>query len=105
MKSILNSLLSSGPSLGLALGLALDLSSCAAESFQKVPFPAQSSEVSSPSVSRIYLLRLPQARGTIRGLRAKEDEREIGRIGSDSYLCWERKPGRTLVVLTYEGTA
>ncbi len=90
---------------GLALIGATGLTACAASSYQKVPVPSQSVEVSSPSVSRIYVIRLPQAKGLFRALRVKEDEHEIGQIGSDKYICWERDPGRSLVVVTYEGTA
>jgi hypothetical protein len=86
------------------LSLAVTLASCAAESYQRVPSPSQSVEVTSPAVSRIYLLRMPQAKGLIRGLTAKENDRDIGRIGRNNYLCWERPPGRSLVVITYEGS-
>jgi hypothetical protein len=89
----------------LALLAAAGLAACAASSYQKVPVPSQKIEVSSGNVSRIYVMRLPQAKGLFRALRVKEDEHEIGRIGSDSYICWERDPGRSLVVVTYEGTA
>ncbi len=94
MKSLIQSLL-----------LVAVFCACASDSYQRVPLPSQSVELSSPSMCRIYVLRMPQVKGAIRALRVEEDEREIGRIGSDSYVCWERTPGRSLVVLTYEGTA
>jgi|SoiMethySBSTD1v2_1073268.scaffolds.fasta_scaffold1706237_2 hypothetical protein len=81
------------------------LAACSASSYQKVPVPSQAVEVSSPSVSRVYVMRLPQAKGLFRALRVTEDQHEIGQIGSESYICWEREPGRSLVVVTYEGTA
>ncbi len=85
--------------------LAAALSACAADSYQRVPLPSQTVEVSSPSMSRIYILRMPQVKGKARGLRVEEDAHEIGRIGRDRYLCWERAPGRSLVVLFYGRTA
>jgi hypothetical protein len=84
--------------------LFLALAACSAPSSQFVPMPSQAVEVSSPAVCRIYVMRMPQAKGTFRDLRVKENEHEIGNIGSQSYVCWERPPGRSLVVVTYEGT-
>lgn len=89
----------------LLVALALSLAACSAPSSQFVPMPSQDVEVSSPSVSRIYVMRMPQVKGAFRDLRVKENEREIGTVGSQSYVCWERPPGRSLVVVTYEGTA
>ncbi len=86
------------------LSLAALLASCTADSYQRVPMPSQSVEISSPSVSRIYVIRMPVVQGKLRAMQIHEDEREIGRIGSDSYVCWERPPGRTLVVVTHEST-
>lgn len=87
-----------------SLLLAATLVACASDSYQRVPMPSQDVELSSPSMCRIYVLRMPQMKGAIREMRIQEDENEIGYIGSDSYVCWERSPGRSLVVLTYEGT-
>ena len=86
------------------LPLLLAFGACSAPSSQFVPMPSQSVEVSSPAVSRIYVMRMPQVKGAFRDLRVKENEHEIGSIGSQSYVCWERPPGRSLVVVTYEGT-
>lgn len=82
--------------------LALALSACAATTYQSVPIPSQDVAVSSPSVSRIYLLRTPGAKGFYRSVRVEDDDREIGRIGNDHFLCWERTPARTLLTLEIE---
>ena len=88
--------------LAFAPLLVLALSSCAAGSQQRVPVPPQDVEVSSSSVSRIYLLRMPEAKGFYRSVRVEDNEREIGRIGNDNFLCWERPPARTLLTLEVE---
>ncbi len=92
------------PALLLAFAACLAVAACTGPSSQFVPMPSQDVEVSSPAVSRIYVMRMPQVKGTFRDLRVKENERDIGSIGSQSYVCWERPPGRSLVVVTYEGT-
>jgi hypothetical protein len=89
----------------VARTILLALAACAAPSSQFVPLPSQDVEVSSSAVSRIYVMRLPQVKGAFRDLRVKENEREIGSLGGQSFVCWERPPGRSLVVVTYEGTA
>jgi len=82
--------------------LLLVLASCAAGSYQRAPIPSQEVEVSSSSVSRIYLLRMPEAKGFYRNVRVEDNDREIGQIANDQFLCWERPPARTLLTLTIE---
>jgi hypothetical protein len=89
-------------SLMLCLTLAAALCACRAESYQRVPAPPQDVEVPAQNMTRIYIVRMPQALGRYRAVRASENDREIGRIGRDCYLCWERPAGRSLVILTYE---
>ena len=84
------------------LGWLLALASCAAGTYQRAPIPPQDVEVSSSSVSRIYLLRMREAKGFYRSVRVEDNEREIGRIGNDSFLCWERPPARALLTLEVE---
>lgn len=85
----------------LAPCLALALAACAASTYQSVPIPRQDVAV-SPSASRIYLLRTPGAKGFYRSVRVEDDDKEIGRIGNDHFLCWERPPMRTLLTLEIE---
>jgi len=86
-----------------ALFAAALLSACAADSFQRAPMPSQEVEITSPSVARVYLLRMPQHLGTLRTVSVRDNDTEIGRIARSDYLCWERAPGRSVVTLTYEG--
>ena len=86
----------------LSLLLAATLAACTADSFQRVPAPAQESDRPAPAMCRIYILRMPQLKGSVRGVSVKENEREIGRIGDDRYLVWERPAGRSLVIVTYD---
>ena len=85
--------------LGVSL---LALAACQATTHQDVPFPSQDVEISSKSVSRIYVLRTDEAKGFYRTVEVLQSEGEIGRIGSDSYLCWERPPTRTLLRFVIE---
>ena len=90
------------PWTALVCALATLCAACAASSYQRIPVPRQDVEVTSPAVSRLYVLRLPEAKGYYRNVGVDEDMTEIGRIGNDEYLCWERPPGRTLLTLTIE---
>lgn len=89
-------------SLPLALLAALSLVACAADSYQRVPQPSIDAEV-SPAMARVVVLRMPQTAGALRAVVVREGGREIGRIGRDEYLCWERPAGRTVAELDYEG--
>jgi hypothetical protein len=86
-----------------ALLAATLFTACAADSYQRAPMPPQDVEISSPTVARIYVLRMPQHLGTLRTVAVRDNDMEIGRIARSDYLCWERAPGRSLVTLTYEG--
>ncbi len=86
----------------LALLAATLLASCSSSTYQKVPFPRQDVVVSSPSVARIYVAR-QSLLGSLRDLRVSDGSTEIGTISQGEYLCWERQPGRGLIVLVYEG--
>jgi hypothetical protein len=85
-----------------ALVLLLLLAGCRAGTYQRVPVPPQDVQISSSSVSRIYLLRMPEAKGYYRSVTVTDNSKEVGRIGNDSYLCWERSPERTLLALEVE---
>jgi hypothetical protein len=82
--------------------LLLALGSCTATTYQKAPVPPQNVEISSNSVSRIYVLRTGSAKGYYRSVDVKQSEGEIGRIGNDHYLCWERPPTHTLLTLAVQ---
>ena len=89
-------------SIAALLACLVALVSCAAGTYQRVPVPSQEVEVSSSSVARIYVLREREAKGFYRTARVEDNGREIGRIGNDGYLCWEREPGRVLLAIEVE---
>ncbi len=80
-------------------------SACRSSSFQNPPLPPQELQVSRPELARIYVTRDAQLRGSIRSIRVLDGESEIGLMGSNEFLCWERPPGRTLLSFVYEGPA
>lgn len=88
----------------LLLLALLAVPACRSGSFQSAPLPPQDVAVSD-GLTRIYVARDSQARGKVRAIRVSDGEREIGVIGSDEYLCWDRLPGRTLLSFIYEGPA
>ena len=87
------------------LALAAACAACASASEQLVPFPSQSVELSRPELCRIYVFRSSQAIGAVRSMRVFDQDREIGTLNGNDYLCWERGPGRALLRLVYEGPA
>ena len=88
----------------LALLIAAPLCSCSmTSSRQLVPRPSQDVEISGPDVARIYVARGSQVRGALRPVHVYEDERDIGVIGADEFLCWERKPGQRILRLIFDG--
>lgn len=86
----------------LALLAATCLGSCSSATYQKLPMPPQSVRVSNPNVARIYVAR-QSLLGTMFDLRVTDVRTEVGKISKGEYLCWERPPGRGLIVLVYEG--
>jgi hypothetical protein len=76
---------------------------CAASSEQLVPMPSQDVTLSRPDLCRIYVLRAAQPMGAVRTMRVFDQDREIGTLAGDEYLCWERPPGRALLRVVYEG--
>ena len=84
----------------IALLLAA-VSSCAAGSYQRFPMPNAEAPVAQ-NATRIFVLRLPSAKGYYRAVHISDDETEIGKLGGDSYICWERAPGASLLTLTVD---
>lgn len=82
---------------------ALLLSACAASSYSRVPLPPQDVQLSNPKLARVYVLRDQQMVGSLRVVRVYQDEREIGAIDENHFLCWERPPGASLLKFMYEG--
>jgi hypothetical protein len=87
------------------LFLAVFGSSSCTSPRQYVSFPDQDVRVSSPEAARVYVMRKGQSRGAFRVLRIYDNMTEIGTFDQGQYLCWERKPGRGLIRIVYEGAS
>jgi hypothetical protein len=70
-----------------------------------VPRPPLDVEVTHPDVARVYVMREEELRGALQPLRVEEGDRAIGVIDRNEFLCWERRPGRTVLSLVHEGRA
>lgn len=75
---------------GLAVG-------CVAHTKQLAPMPDQSKTVDNPEYARIYVIR-PSSLGSAESLLIGDGQVKIGRLGAESYLCWERPAGETEIV-------
>jgi len=69
---------------------------------QFVAVPNQKVPVENMEKGRIYVLRTEQLGFSLTRMKVFDGEQEIGDLGADSFLCWERDPGKTtLYVDTY----
>jgi len=85
------------------LPLLLVLAACAGPSGQKTPLPDQQVVVTSPELTRIYCVREEPVVGFYSGeIRVLDGSKEVGHLNAGTFLCWERKAGRTLGHATYE---
>jgi len=85
------------------LPLLLVLAACAGPASQKTPLPDQSVPVTSPELTRIYCVREEPVVGFYSGeIRILDGSKEVGSLNAGTFLCWERKGGRTLGHATYE---
>jgi len=79
--------------------LLLLLASCKGPARQNVPLPAQDVLLTSPDLARIYCVREEEVGSTglrTAGIEVRDNEMLIGELNSGTFLCWERKGGRTL---------
>ena len=84
--------------LACLLVLAL-FAACRGPARQNMDLPAQDVVVTSPDLARIYCVRDEEVGST--GLRTAaievlDNDRPIGQLNAGTFLCWERKGGRTL---------
>jgi len=85
------------------LPLLLVLAACAGPASQKTPLPNQDVVVTSPELTRIYCVREEPIVGLFSGeIRVLDGATEVGHLNKNTFLCWERKGGRTLGHATYE---
>jgi hypothetical protein len=85
----------------IAVTTLLLLSACAAPPSQSVPLPSQDVEVTRPDLARLYVVR-SNWQFQRRPIRVLEQDKEIGLVTHDTYLCWERPGGRLLGRAFYE---
>ena len=83
----------------LCLLVLATLAACRGPARQHMALPAQDVVVTSPDLARIYCVREEEVGST--GLRTaaisvRDSDREVGQLNSGTFLCWERKGGRTL---------
>jgi hypothetical protein len=83
--------------------LALAAAACQAPSYQMVPRPADDAAAPASETCRIYLARSAQLWGRIRSIEVVDRGTEIGSIGRDGYLCWDRAPDRSPLQVLYHG--
>jgi hypothetical protein len=88
--------------LALALVLVSAFAACAGPSHQEVPMPDRESAVSAGS-TRIYVGRRDQTSGSWRNVRVFDNDREIGVLHDDEFLCWDRPAKRGVARIIFEG--
>jgi hypothetical protein len=54
---------------------------------------------------RVYLARKDTVQGSIRSVRVFDGDMEIGLLGENEYLVWDRKPVRMACRLVFEGVS
>jgi len=86
----------------LAITFAAIAASCAGPSRQLAPMPDPKSAVRADS-TRIYVGRREQTAGSWRNVRVFDNDREIGVLGQDEYMCWDRPASRGAARFIFEG--
>jgi hypothetical protein len=87
----------------LIFALALFVSGCASNA-QYVHFPDQNKVVEDAGKGRIYLLR-PKLAGIGISPDISDDGEAIGCTSPRGFLCWERKPGYTIITGKTDNTS
>jgi hypothetical protein len=75
------------------------LAACHGPSSQRVPLPRQDVAVTSPELARIYCVREEEVGSTgvrTAAIEVHDGDTIVGQLNSGTFLCWERKGGRTL---------
>lgn len=80
----------------------LTLAACAGSGHQSVPMPLSGSSVPTDRC-RVYVAREDTTAGSLRNVRVFDGDTEIGVIHEREFLCWDRKPGRGVGRLVFEG--
>lgn len=85
----------------LALSVSLILICGCASTHQYVALPDQSRIVDDSGKCRIYVFRPESMNGGKARMTVKDGKRVIGDLGMQSYLCWERDPGKVAVLMDF----
>lgn len=80
---------------------AIAFTSGCASTQQFVALPNQKLSVENMEMGRIYVLRPEVMLGGAARMKVRDGERLIGDLGTNSFLCWERVPGKTTVFLDF----
>jgi hypothetical protein len=83
--------------ISVVLG-ALFLAVGCASTTQMVPLPDQRKRVENPGYARIYVMRAYNFFGSGASCLIKDGDKEIGYPGNNGYLCWEREPGKIIIL-------
>jgi hypothetical protein len=86
----------------LAAALAGALSACAGATYQLLPSPPPGSTV-APDACRVYVARLDVTAGSLRNVRVFDGDTEVGVLGEEDYLCWDRPARRGPGFAVFEG--
>jgi hypothetical protein len=78
------------------------VSSCAAPSWQSAPQPELDSPV-APDACRVVLVREGKVMGRVREVRVYDSEVQIGALGENGYLCWDRPAARGMGRVVFSG--
>ena len=88
----------------LCLTLALILlcgAGCATMSTQAVALPDLNKQIDNPQMGRIYVIR-PTMYGGALSMQITDNGKLIGITMGNSYLCWEREPGKVEIAAKAE---
>lgn len=88
--------------IALALSLASLLCACATDTYQRLPNPPPDSAVPADAC-RVYIARLDMTAGSLGSVRVSDGDTEIGVIGEEEFLCWDRPARRGTGNAVFEG--
>ena len=78
------------------------VSACASSSWQSVPQPALEAPIAADTC-RVVLVREGKLIGRVREVRVYDSEVQIGALGENHYLCWDRPAARGMGRLVFSG--
>src|SRR5215218_5305710 len=88
--------------LFLAVCLLHLLAACSATSWQAVPRPNPDAPLAAGR-ARVVVVRTFGVLGSVREVRIDDQDRTIGVLGSNGWICWDRVAERGVGRALYEG--